>query len=219
MGLIGQMMGARRGARAASDAVGGLAEVFVGNRAEREAGDYARTQAALEQYGAEFKVPAQSRFDRFMDGLNRLPRPLLVIGTLGLFAYAMVEPAGFSRRMEGLGLVPGPLWWLLGAIVSFYFGARELHYQRGGAMTLPRILKREGGTVTVPGETAADDEPAALFEMPAVQDDPPASAAQKAEAPLEPVRFSGRSGAAPVEVRASDPTFNAALEEWRRSQA
>jgi hypothetical protein len=26
--------------------------------------------------------------------------------------------------------VPEPLWWLLGAIVSFYFGARELHYQR-----------------------------------------------------------------------------------------
>jgi hypothetical protein len=26
--------------------------------------------------------------------------------------------------------VPEPLWWLLGAIVSFYFGARELHYLR-----------------------------------------------------------------------------------------
>lgn len=26
--------------------------------------------------------------------------------------------------------MPEPLWWLLGAIVSFYFGARELHYRR-----------------------------------------------------------------------------------------
>ena len=32
--------------------------------------------------------------------------------------------------MQGLALVPEPLWWLLGAIVSFYFGARELHHQR-----------------------------------------------------------------------------------------
>jgi hypothetical protein len=27
--------------------------------------------------------------------------------------------------MVGLALVPEPLWWLLGAIVSFYFGARH----------------------------------------------------------------------------------------------
>ena len=27
--------------------------------------------------------------------------------------------------MAGLALVPEPLWWLLGAIVSFYFGARH----------------------------------------------------------------------------------------------
>jgi hypothetical protein len=32
--------------------------------------------------------------------------------------------------MQGLGFVPEPLWWLLGAIVSFYFGARELHHLR-----------------------------------------------------------------------------------------
>ena len=40
------------------------------------------------------------------------------------------SPAGFGTRMQSLALVPEPLWWLLGAIVSFYFGARELHHQR-----------------------------------------------------------------------------------------
>ena len=69
--------------------------------------------------------PATGRFDRFVNALNRLPRPLLALGTLGLFVYAMAEPAGFSVRMQGLALVPEPLWWLLGAIVSFYFGARD----------------------------------------------------------------------------------------------
>ena len=27
--------------------------------------------------------------------------------------------------MQGIALVPEPLWWLLGAVVSFYFGARH----------------------------------------------------------------------------------------------
>jgi holin (3TMs family) len=49
-----------------------------------------------------------------------------------LFTFAMADPVAFGIRMQGLGLVPDPLWWLLGAIVSFYFGARELHHFRGG---------------------------------------------------------------------------------------
>lgn len=80
---------------------------------------------ALQQYGQEFWVPRQGRFDRFMDGLNRLPRPALALGTLGLFVSAMVAPLWFAERMQGIALVPEPLWWLLGVIVSFYFGARH----------------------------------------------------------------------------------------------
>ena len=60
-----------------------------------------------------------------MDGLNRLPRPALALGTLGLFITAMVDPVWFASRMQGVSLVPEPLWWLLGVIVSFYFGARH----------------------------------------------------------------------------------------------
>jgi hypothetical protein len=44
---------------------------------------------------------------------------------LGLFVAAMVDPIWFASRMQGIALVPEPLWWLLGAIVSFYFGARH----------------------------------------------------------------------------------------------
>jgi hypothetical protein len=60
-----------------------------------------------------------------MDGVNRLPRPALALGTLGLFVSAMVAPLWFAQRMQGIALVPEPLWWLLGVIVSFYFGARH----------------------------------------------------------------------------------------------
>ncbi len=218
MGLISRVIGAGGAVRSAGQAVGGVAEVFVGNRAEREAGEFARTEAALEQYGAEFRLPSRNRFDRFMDGLNRLPRPLLVIGTLGLFVYAMVEPMGFSLRMEGLALVPAPLWWLLGAIVSFYFGARELHYQRGGSMTLSRLLDRSEVRVALPGETEAAPEPAEPAEAAPSKE----SAAEKAAprpkpAPRKPQ--AARSGTPQIEVRAADPTFNAAIEEWRQTRA
>ncbi len=37
----------------------------------------------------------------------------------------MIDPVWFAARMSGLAQVPEPLWWLMGAIVSFYFGARH----------------------------------------------------------------------------------------------
>lgn len=108
----------------------GLGEVFVPNATEGQRLEHGAHRAALDQLAAEFALDRRGPFDRFMDGLNRLPRPMLALGTLGLFVYAMAEPAGFAARMQGLGHVPEPLWWLLGAIVGFYFGARELHYVR-----------------------------------------------------------------------------------------
>ena len=106
-----------------------VARVFRADASERVALDHAAHQAALGQFKAEFDGPATG-FDRFCDGLNRLPRPLMAFGTLAMFGYAMVAPRAFAARMEGLDYVPEPLWWLLGAIVGFYFGARELHYRR-----------------------------------------------------------------------------------------
>ncbi|MZR13048.1 carboxylesterase [Maritimibacter sp. DP07] len=87
--------------------------------------DAARQRAALDQFAAEFAGARRSAFDRLIDGVNRLPRPALALGTLGLFVAAMVDPVWFAARMNGIALVPEPLWWLMGAIVSFYFGARH----------------------------------------------------------------------------------------------
>jgi len=81
--------------------------------------------AALMQFASEFQHERRGVFDRFIDGLNRLPRPAMALGTLALLAAAMVDPVWFAERMVGLSAVPEPLWWLLGAVVSFYFGARH----------------------------------------------------------------------------------------------
>jgi Holin of 3TMs, for gene-transfer release len=193
MGMIGSILGAGTAAREIGAAVGGVAEVFAGNRAAREAAEAAGFAATVGQYGAEFASAGNGRFDRFVNGLNRLPRPLLALGTLALFVYAMAEPVGFGERMQGLNLVPEPLWWLLGAIVSFYFGARELHHQRARSA----LVKAAG--------TAAGASPGAS--------DAKAAAPGPSGTPMplaEPVVAAAKAG---------DPDFNAAVEEWRRLRA
>lgn len=128
MGLIRTILGG--GAAELTRTVGQVADGFRPNATlDRQLGHDAYI-AALGQHGTEFQFGRVGWFDAAMNGLNRLPRPMLALGTIGLFIYAMVDPGGFAPRMQGLGSVPDPLWWLLGAIVSFYFGARELHYAR-----------------------------------------------------------------------------------------
>ncbi|MHA6262117.1 holin family protein [Arenibacterium sp. CAU 1754] len=136
-GLFGLIFGNGR------NVVRETAEVFIEN-AEAGAARGATVQAqSMSQFGAEFAVPRRGGFDRFMDGVNRLPRPALALGTMGLFVAAMVDPLWFAARMQGIALVPEPLWWLLGVIVSFYFGARHQtkaqDFQRDIAVTMARV--------------------------------------------------------------------------------
>jgi len=131
------ILGIGRAARGVGEAVAEVSEVFTVNKTKAELATQARYQAALAQAGAEFEQSPQGWFDRFVNGLNRLPRPMMALSTIGLFAYAMSDPDGFSVRMQGLAYIPEPLWWLLGAVVSFYFGARELTYYRGYRANIP----------------------------------------------------------------------------------
>lgn len=141
MGMIGRILGMVFGDE--RNVVRETVEVFREN-AEAGAERAAKAQGqAMSEFGAEFALARQGGFDRFMDGLNRLPRPALALGTLGLFVSAMVDPLWFSERMQGITLVPEPLWWLLGVIVSFYFGARHQvkaqQFQREIAGTFARV--------------------------------------------------------------------------------
>jgi hypothetical protein len=137
MGVIGKLIGGPAAVSALGDAAKGVAEVFLPSATRKMELSAEAQMAALRQLGEEYQHPALSWFDRLVNGLNRLPRPMLAFGTLALFGYAMVDPAGFGARMVGLNQVPEPLWWLLGAIVAFYFGARETHYFRTRGVVSP----------------------------------------------------------------------------------
>ena len=137
----------------------GVARVLKGDKAAEAEAEHVEHLAALSQLAAEFQSPRISWFDTTIDALNRLPRPSLALGTMGLFVYAMVDPVGFAARMQGLILVPDQLWWLLGAIVSFYFGARELHYfrERRGAPSLDRLREVQEAQAAIDAMEPARD--------------------------------------------------------------
>ena len=122
MGLIENLMGFVFGAGVQS-----TVWVFRKNSEKSDIRAHVLQQAALTQFANEFRS-SRSGFDRFIALVNCLPRPALAFGVLGFFIAAMVDPIWFADRMAGLSLMLEPLWWLLGAIVSFYFG--ELHQSK-----------------------------------------------------------------------------------------
>jgi hypothetical protein len=190
MGLIERVLTAVFGGQ--NNVVRETVEVFREN-AESGAQRSAQVQGqAMTQYGAEFLVPRRGGFDRFMDGVNRLPRPALALGTLGLFVSAMVEPLWFAERMQGIALVPEPLWWLLGVIVSFYFGARHQvksqDFQREIVSSVSRV-------------------PEVLRNIAAIRALGPDSIAVADTAPD-----------AALLARTTEPSGNAALDAWQHSR-
>lgn len=172
------------------NAVRETVQVFREN-AEAGAARQANVQMqAMRQYGEEFVVPRQGWFDRLMDGVNRLPRPALALGTLGLFVSAMVAPLWFAERMQGIALVPEPLWWLLGVIVSFYFGARH----------------------QVKSQQFQRDIVASMAHAPTVMANVRQLRQMRATTPG--VADTGQDAA--LTLAAIEPETNAALSEWKR---
>jgi len=188
MGMIERLFSAFFGD--GRNAIAETAEVFRINADSADARAADIQAAALAQLAAEFQAPKKGVFDRVIDGLNRIPRPAMAIGTLALFLSAMTNPVWFSERMQGIALVPEPLWWLLGAIVSFYFGARHQakgqEFQRSLAATMartPQVVEN-------------------IVELRRLSFETPSIAATGTDAGLE--------------IEASSAGRNPALDDWRK---
>ena len=188
MGLIERVLGVVFGG--GRNVVAETAEVFRENAESSAARGADIRRQAMVQYGAEFAPRQRGWFDRLMDGVNRLPRPAMALGTLGLFVAAMADPIWFAERMQGIALVPEPLWWLLGAIVSFYFGARH----------------------QLKGQEFQNSIVATMARAPKVIDN--ITALRKLRADSPGVADTGPDAA--LMLATVVPSDNAALEDWRR---
>ena len=199
MGLIGAIFGALFGT--GRNVVTETVEVFRPN-AEAEAARTAAFQAAaLAQFSTEFVHARYGWFDRFVDGLNRLPRPAMAFAVIFLLGSSMVDPVWFGSRMAGLALVPEPLWWLLGAIVSFYFGARH--------QTKTQDFQRSAAETAILAERLAASAPRA----PTLSGAPmPASAAEDGD---DAGWTAERPGSDRRAAQVSNDAVNPALADWR----
>ena len=108
-----------------------VAGAFKPNAEAQAARDETARAAALAQFAAEFQRPKSTWFDSLMDGINRLPRPIMALGVIGMFTYAFFDPIGFSAKMQAITLIPDPLWQILMGITGFYFVLR--HFDKGRA--------------------------------------------------------------------------------------
>lgn len=119
-------------------------------------------------------TPSRQRatYDRLIDALNRLPRPAMALGTLALLVAAMVAPDWFASRMDGLSRMPDALWWVIGAVISLFFGARfqtvDQAFQRELAASVMPDAARQVDALT-PGSatTGTDAGTTLLVEVPA----------------------------------------------------
>ncbi len=191
MGLIGDVIRVLFGGR--GNVVRETAEVFRENAEAASARDADLQMTVIEAFAAEFAHARRGRFDRFMDALNRVPRPALALSTLGLFAAAMVDPVWFADRMLGITLVPEPLWWLMGAIVSFYFGARQQVKGQEFQRSIAEVLVRAN-------DLRATEDP---------------QEAEPVAAGFAPLGIRQLSATVPVNMDISD---NAALKDWKAQQ-
>jgi hypothetical protein len=109
-----------------------VAEAFTVNKEkggepehEENIVDIGRDIVALKQFTAEFHSQQNlNRWDSFVDGLNRLPRPILAIAIIGFFVLAPVSPERFLLIAKAFKIMPAGYWALLSVIVGFYFGGR-----------------------------------------------------------------------------------------------
>jgi Holin of 3TMs, for gene-transfer release len=116
---------------------------FLG-RPDRTALTELLTRMAEEGDDADLDLTPRQRsgYDRAVDALNRLPRPLMAFGTVIMLVTAMVAPVWFGDRMEALAAMPDALWWVIGAVISLYFGARFQTKEQGFQRELVETIVR-----------------------------------------------------------------------------
>lgn len=109
-----------------------VAEVFKENEEEKgkrshveRITDMELDKTVLSQFSSEFhQRNSRTKWDSFIDGLNRLPRPILTFSVIGFFVLAPINPELFTEIAMAYKVIPNGYWALLSVIIGFYFGGR-----------------------------------------------------------------------------------------------
>lgn len=114
---------------------------FTGDKVQREASVHDEQMTAMNQMASEFQYRGdRTWFDSLIDGLNRLPRPVIAFGTIGLFVWCIVDPSEFTVAMLALGVMPEWLAIVIAQVILLYMGGRMLNdWKMGKAASADQV--------------------------------------------------------------------------------
>lgn len=163
------------------------------------------------------EVAAQSSTDKsywhsFVDGLNRLPRPLMAFLVIFIMIYCPYDPERFSVVMVAYNLVPSWLALIIAQVIALFCGGRMLDKWNGSMSVDPAVVTATLKQINdIRGQVKAHD--AALKALP-----PPANviidqqvSSLPTAGPLEPAPVFDKQMAA-----TDTPLPDAAILEWNR---
>jgi len=143
--------------------IGGLWKTVFGDKDKTN--NYAHTEkmAVYDQFAKEFGN-SKTWWDSLIDGLNRLPRPIMTFGIVWLFYYCITQPEDFTVSATALQAMPEPGWWLLGIIITFWFGGKVpkdfAKYQvQAGAVDVAKQVAQARQIKNTPKSVTADTTP------------------------------------------------------------
>lgn len=174
MGLIGQILATLFGGD--RNAVRELAEVFRVNAEASDKRGNDLDNAVLQQFAAEFtRQTRRTWWDSLVDGLNRLPRPMLAIWALWVLAWTPYDPVFMAEVFAAWAVIPQSVWAVILVIVTFFFGGRQqvkgLDFQRDVAGLLAQTqtaLKSREALRALDAPAAADPAPDPASDNPAL---------------------------------------------------
>ena len=120
--FIGKLLGG--GADGVLSDIGSVIDRFKINKEAEASRSHERQVAGLAQYSAEFAHSRSGLWGGFVDGLNRLVRPLMALSVLGFFFWVPIDPEAAASAIQAYAIVPDGLWLLASIIIGFYFGGR-----------------------------------------------------------------------------------------------
>ena len=126
-----------KGVKAVGKTVVDVRKVFKGSEADKDLYSHERFIASQQAYVSEFSQQNnRTWWDSLWDGINRMPRPLIVFAIFWYFWLSFSDTYEFQEVNVALDSVPEQMWWIMSAVISFYFAAREFQKGRDKKMAL-----------------------------------------------------------------------------------
>lgn len=195
------------------DSVSGLVGKFAGNKEAQQANLHDENMAVLGQMGDEATAQLRenrTKWDSFVDGLNRLMRPFGYFAAWGILIWVAGYPVQAAAAMIGFNAMPEWMAWGLVSIVMTPFVTRP--FEKGmfrSKVTVADVaaLAKTKAEILALANTPSEPEPSVATSQPVAQ------------APYEQLPDRLSDAAFEAELASSKPLSLPAIVEWnRRSQ-